>query len=76
MRKGSGEWRGLRARGEKKELREEREREIKRAMEEAHQRQGRKGLNSGMFCTICASQIEREIAMCCWRVSVINSVSR
>lgn len=29
-----------------------------------------------MFCTICAPQIEREIAMCCWRVSVINLVSK
>ena len=29
-----------------------------------------------MFCTICAPQIEREIAMCCWRLSVINLVSK
>lgn len=29
-----------------------------------------------MFSAICAPQIEREIAMCCWRVSVINLVSK
>lgn len=29
-----------------------------------------------MFCTICAPQIEREIAMCCRKVSVINLVSK
>lgn len=32
-------------------------------------------LNFRMFCTIYAPQIEREIAMCCWRVYVINLVS-
>lgn len=29
-----------------------------------------------MFCAICAPQIEREIAMCWWRVSVINLVCK
>lgn len=42
----------------------------------ASHRRERKGLNFRMFCTICAPQIEREIAMCCWRVSVINLVSK
>lgn len=36
----------------------------------------RKRENVGLFCAICASQIEREIAMCCWRASVINLVSK
>lgn len=53
----------------------ERERKIKSKMEKQSRRE-RKGVNFGMFCTICAPQIEREIAMCCWRVSVINLVSK
>lgn len=55
--------------GEKKEKDKERD-------GKANHRRERKGLNFGMFCTICDPQIEREIAVCCWRVSVINLVSK
>lgn len=65
----------MKGRTEEGRLSVRKEKDKERAGKANHRRE-RKGLNFGMFCTICAPQIEREIAMCCWRVSVINLVSK